>query len=287
MPVSGGFIYSEPHKEDFHVCMAMDDATDIFIPDNYAVSFLPPIENQKSTNNCVAQTIACILEVMYFNKTKKHTDFSVGFIYGNRDPGDYDGYGMTGYQACDHIIKDGDVFKQLFDSNSEVPDIISTVLKVKDSLLKYAIVPSMYIKENSINSIKKFIMKYDIPVMGMVKMKDIYLDDDVSGYHAMPLYGWENQNLAVFQNSWGADTKYKFPKIEFDKIVEYWMIVPWEDLEFKDLDKNHWAYMNIISCATDKLIRGYPDNTFRPDNNMTRAEFCAMIYRMMKLKFIK
>ena len=42
---------------------------------------------------------------------------------------------------------------------------------------------------------------------------------------------------------------------------------------------NHWA-QNIIEGWMDKdLIKGYPDGSFKPDNNITRAEFSAMVNR--------
>lgn len=34
-------------------------------------------------------------------------------------------------------------------------------------------------------------------------------------------------------------------------------------------------------CAEDKILLGYPDNNFKPENNMTRAEFAAMVYRYL------
>ncbi len=41
---------------------------------------------------------------------------------------------------------------------------------------------------------------------------------------------------------------------------------------FKDL-KNHWAINEIEKFYKDGYIDGYEDNTFRPDNSITRAEF--------------
>jgi hypothetical protein len=44
-----------------------------------------------------------------------------------------------------------------------------------------------------------------------------------------------------------------------------------ENINFKDIN-NHWAKKYIISLNTNKIINGYPDNTFKPDNHITRAE---------------
>ncbi len=58
--------------------------------------------------------------------------------------------------------------------------------------------------------------------------------------------------------------------------------------EFIDLPINSSTYAwcsDIIYSLRDKnIITGYPDNTFRPDAPVTRAEFCAMMTRALDLK---
>lgn len=51
---------------------------------------------------------------------------------------------------------------------------------------------------------------------------------------------------------------------------------------FSDID-THWAKEYIISLAEKNIISGFEDNTFRPDNNITRAEFVKMIVSIFKL----
>jgi len=41
---------------------------------------------------------------------------------------------------------------------------------------------------------------------------------------------------------------------------------------FRDLSKKHWAYDFIISLKNQKIIDGYPDLTFRPNDSINRAE---------------
>lgn len=38
----------------------------------------------------------------------------------------------------------------------------------------------------------------------------------------------------------------------------------------------HWAQSQIENLVNQKVITGYPDNTFKPDNTITRAEFMTM-----------
>ncbi len=40
---------------------------------------------------------------------------------------------------------------------------------------------------------------------------------------------------------------------------------------------NHWAKAQIEDWMNKGLVNGYPDTTFRPDNNITRAEFMVLV----------
>jgi len=47
--------------------------------------------------------------------------------------------------------------------------------------------------------------------------------------------------------------------------------------EFSDVPATHWAY-EYVSSLTDKgVINGYEDGTFKPSNNITRAEFIKLM----------
>lgn len=53
---------------------------------------------------------------------------------------------------------------------------------------------------------------------------------------------------------------------------------------FTDLDKNYWAYDLVQRAASAGWITGYPDGTFKPDKNITRAEVVAITNRMLDRK---
>jgi len=48
---------------------------------------------------------------------------------------------------------------------------------------------------------------------------------------------------------------------------------------FNDVQPDYWAYGPIQSLAQQNIITGYLDNTFRPDNPVSRAEFATMIIK--------
>ena len=49
---------------------------------------------------------------------------------------------------------------------------------------------------------------------------------------------------------------------------------------FSDVD-NHWAKDSIEKLSQINIVKGYEDNTFRPDKNMTRAEVVTIINRLI------
>lgn len=51
---------------------------------------------------------------------------------------------------------------------------------------------------------------------------------------------------------------------------------------FSDVSKSHWAYKYINFAATRGWVNGYPDGTFRPGNNITRAEVASVTCRLLE-----
>ena len=52
---------------------------------------------------------------------------------------------------------------------------------------------------------------------------------------------------------------------------------------FSDVDE-HWAKDYIKGTTEKNLINGYPDGTFKPDNNVTREEFASLLVRALQLE---
>lgn len=51
---------------------------------------------------------------------------------------------------------------------------------------------------------------------------------------------------------------------------------------YTDLQQNHWAYTSIMRLSADRLLSGYQDGSFRPNQPMTRAEFVTLVKRLNK-----
>ena len=48
---------------------------------------------------------------------------------------------------------------------------------------------------------------------------------------------------------------------------------------FADITPSHWAYGDIKWLYANKITTGYPDNTYRPNNNVQRDEMAAFLHR--------
>ena len=47
--------------------------------------------------------------------------------------------------------------------------------------------------------------------------------------------------------------------------------------EFQDLKPDYWGYSKINEFAEKGYLSGYEDNTFKPDNAITKAEFVQLV----------
>lgn len=50
---------------------------------------------------------------------------------------------------------------------------------------------------------------------------------------------------------------------------------------FSDVKETHWAYNAINKAAELEFLSGYEDGTFRPSNNITYAESCAILVNLL------
>lgn len=51
--------------------------------------------------------------------------------------------------------------------------------------------------------------------------------------------------------------------------------------ELRDI-RNHWAYADIVKLQQAGILSGYPDQTFRPNQTVTRAEAAVMMNRILQ-----
>ncbi|QSZ27623.1 S-layer homology domain-containing protein [Aceticella autotrophica] len=56
------------------------------------------------------------------------------------------------------------------------------------------------------------------------------------------------------------------------------------DINFKDVKSTDWFYNEIQKAKAANIVSGYDDNTFRPNNSITREEAAAILTRLLKLQ---
>ncbi len=67
-----------------------------------------------------------------------------------------------------------------------------------------------------------------------------------------------------------------------DMLVKAFDLYSITAVKFTDLTRDHWAYESINRLAGKGVTSGYPDGSFRPDANVTRAEFAVLMTKVLK-----
>ncbi len=57
-----------------------------------------------------------------------------------------------------------------------------------------------------------------------------------------------------------------------------------EELDFSDFDNNHWSVKYVKMAVKNKIVKGYPEGTFKPEKNVTYAEATTMLLRAAGLE---
>lgn len=199
------------------------------------------IKNQGAVGSCVAHSLSSIIEYYNYTQTGDPSEMSVGYIYGNRKTSTYKDEGMIMRDALEAVRKYGDVRKELFPYNEEVPHVISLFERQSRTLFKegYPNRISQYCRVDSPNAIKSALMAGNPVLMAMTWYADMEVVDGVlvtnqlgwEGGHCMFIYGWDECGWKV-QNSWGTEwgnqgtmiVPYEYPIEEFwtvtDNIIE-------------------------------------------------------------------
>ena len=291
---------SPPDERDYTVCRAMEISPDMQIPADFEV-WQPPVANQGSTGNCVAQSLANIMECIAHNYGEEHRDYSVGFIYGA--PENSASTGMYPREACNIILNRGDLLASEYETNLENPSCKSMWKRISADLLEKAETRKVmaYIRLNTKEEMQAFMLKYNLPVMIVAQSKAYFRT--ASGRHATVCYGWVSEETfnkdrqkyndwtetdvgyedILFTNSWGTSYHNGDGRgaCKFKDIEEIWGVVPMEKIKLTDIE-NCWAKQDIEYLVELGLIKGYEDNTFRPDESITRAEMAALLARVLR-----
>lgn len=279
-----GALPSPPDERDWHIdrCLDMPSGTASF-PKSFKVSWLPKHKDQEQTNSCTAFALALIFECIYKKLNGDVTNFSTGYLYGNRMESDYKGEGEYMRDAIKGASKHGDVKAILWDNNYEVPKAIQTFESAYPLLSSYAHkLIKGYVRLRTEEEAKAHLMKYDLPLFANTQMRYINPLSKSTAYHAMAIVGWIRNDVFKCQNSWGL-LDCPNPEIDdfYKKFEEVWGVIPMEEIKFTDVSTDRWSAEAIDEAVKDGIIAGFPDGTFAPDQPLTREQI-AVIWSRMK-----
>lgn len=95
-------------------------------------------------------------------------------------------------------------------------------------------------------------------------------DSTVSDIHTPYIVGYEDDTFRPDAFLTRAETASMLSKIFDVKVTE-------QHAKFPDVSNSAWYNKVIEKMAASGIINGYTDGTFRPENNITRAEFITML----------
>lgn len=269
----------------------------------YPIEYISPLPsyrlNQGNTNMCAAFAISTARYMYELNDSRNTELFSFSYIYANRATTDYKGEGLVIRQALNNLIKSGVCYLKSFDDMGDYQSVhrkyTTRMFTLNEEAYPYRV--SSYYLLNNDNEIKQAVITtgsavvsynvwdnwYNVKSDG--KIPNVY--GKYYGGHAVLIVGWTANNEWIILNSWGdnwGDNGLGYISMSQTK-NEVWCIVDnVQEIFFqslKDIQK-HWAYSSIDKAVRKGIIKGYEDETFKPDNNLTRAEVCAIIAKLNK-----
>lgn len=284
----GGCLPSPPDSRDYRISAFMDmpsgtsDGVDCVYPKSYSVPYVPSIKNQGKINSCTAFALSYIFECINQKLCAQTDVFSTGYLYGNRKDTYYTGEGQVMREAVKIAQKYGDVKATVWDNNLEVPEAIEAFEKEYESIsfCSRKLIKG-YVRLREEDEAKAFMYRYEIPLFVNTTTKKINPLSGSTGLHALVATSYSFNHVFKCQNSWG-EKNCPHPEIRFEDFNEVWGIVPMEEVKFTDVEETRWSAEAIKTAATDGIVAGYPDGSFKPAQNLTREEVAVMWERMKR-----
>jgi len=218
-------------------------------PANFKLPYFGKIKDQGNIGSCVAHSLAYERETIQFYEylmekyeycsfpqllqdlaigklipteedLTHYIEFSVGFVYGNREElitETRDGEGMYTRDAIKGLVNTGNVYLLDFPENDKYINVRPLFLQRQSVLLSKASPNKVtaYALLETIDDVKTALMNLGtitvvIPILdsffktgadGLIPMPD-RANETLAGYHAMTIFGWREDNTFDILNSW-------------------------------------------------------------------------------------
>jgi len=244
MRYPGGMIASPTDYRDHKLGAYLDIFPESEMPAGFLVppytqEFEIPINNQYSTQTCVAQTLAEADAQRQYKERRFYEKMSAGYIYGNRALGDNQTEGMIPRQALAKLCTDGVPSAADFPEIGTYPQCRDLYLARKDQLADKAKANRVlsYIQLTSRQEIKMALMATGTLALGITTFDNFYdVDDDglvdppsgdADGGHMIQVYGWRPDGRMIIANSWGGAWGKQglcYMPFDYKAIKEVWAI---------------------------------------------------------------
>lgn len=100
-------------------------------------------------------------------------------------------------------------------------------------------------------------------------------------YAKQTILNWVDRGLIKGYDDGTFKPNKSITRAEFVHIIsDYLDLTEKSEVSFKDVQKNAWYFEDLSKVVNKKLINGYEDNTFRPNNNITRQEACVILSKI-------
>lgn len=263
---SFGAIRSPADVRDYRIACASNET----FPAEFELD-MPPVKNQGSVGSCVAHAIASVVEYYSRMYGDEEREMSVGYIYGNRTNSTYKQQGMIVRDALAVTCEYGDVIREMFPDNLEVPCIIENFEANALKLYKHGYPNriSSYYKCAGETEIKTALSKKCPVIIAVRWYRDITVKDgivdtcadeeDVIGRHAMVVYGWNEHGWKI-QNSWGEEWgaegraiwPYNLPIEEAYGVIDT-LSVNYRLMQIEELNRSNAELQDQIDSLIDRI----------------------------------
>ena len=226
-PLATGAIPSSIDIRDYHLASVASE-----FPSHFELDTVP-VKNQGAMPTCTAHAASEMVEYFNMKQQDGYREFSTDYVFGRRTVGP-DGKGMSLRTALQTLKDYGDVPVEDAPCNQQYTAarkyLVDTGLTELDEKA-YPHRISTYYRCNTVEEVKTALMSHGYVIINMPTYKYRIIDDvytpttnTISGYHAVIIYGWDDEKGWLVQNSWGStwakDGRFILP---FDyPIVEYW-----------------------------------------------------------------
>lgn len=176
---------------------------------------------------------------------------------------------------------EGNTLSEKVVGKGEIGEVIKAKAKDINGYVCKDAEKSLKITRNSEDNIITFV--YEKKVENTFKLPEHkYLD--YSTNHKHYIVGYEDGTVRPENNITRAESATIFYRLLKDSVQKEYTAY---DNKFNDVNDSHWFNISVSTLTSMGIIGGYSDNTFRPNQYITRAEFVSLMVAFFEAEDIE